>query len=108
MIIRLTQKLAKKVKETDLSEMPLHENPLADWSANLFTTDRTQYILVSNTKPKVTVRTQPGALTRKALQRNHFRRKTFDVRRLGDFALAILCNSVSANRDKLIRLSAFS
>ena len=30
--------------------MPLDENPLADWSAHLFIVDRTQYILLTNTK----------------------------------------------------------
>lgn len=30
--------------------MPLDENPLADWSAHLFVVDRSQYILLSNTK----------------------------------------------------------
>lgn len=50
MIIRPTQKLAKKLKETSLAEKPLDEVALADWSASLFTADRTQYILVANTK----------------------------------------------------------
>ena len=31
--------------------MPLDGNPFADWSANLFVADRTQYILLSNTRP---------------------------------------------------------
>ena len=30
--------------------MPLDDNPYADWSCHLFTADRTQYIIVSNTK----------------------------------------------------------
>ena len=29
---------------------PPHDNPFADWSAHLFVADRTQYILVSNTR----------------------------------------------------------
>ncbi|MEX0726327.1 MAG: hypothetical protein WD065_08665, partial [Planctomycetaceae bacterium] len=29
--------------------MPLDENPYADWSCHLFTADRTQYIILSNT-----------------------------------------------------------
>src|SRR5262249_16281615 len=33
-----------------LKTLPLHENPFADWSAHLFIADRTQYILLSNTK----------------------------------------------------------
>ena len=49
MILRLSQKLAKKIKAGKLSEMPLDENPYADWSCHLFTADRTQYIIVCNT-----------------------------------------------------------
>ena len=50
MILRLSQKLAKKLKEGALPSLPLDENPYADWSAHLFTADRTQYVIVSNTK----------------------------------------------------------
>ena len=32
MIVRLSQKLAKKIKAGPLSDMPLHENLCADWS----------------------------------------------------------------------------
>jgi hypothetical protein len=49
MILRLSQKLNKKIKAGKLNEMPLDENPYADWSCHLFTTDRTQYIILSNT-----------------------------------------------------------
>ncbi|MCB9924891.1 MAG: hypothetical protein H6822_22115 [Planctomycetaceae bacterium] len=49
MILRLSQKLANKIKAGKLSEMPLDENPYADWSCHLFTADRTQYIIMSNT-----------------------------------------------------------
>jgi Domain of unknown function (DUF6933) len=50
MIFRLSQKLAKKLKEGNLPELPLDENPYADWSAHLFTVARTQYIIVTNTR----------------------------------------------------------
>lgn len=50
MIFRLSQKLNTKIKDGTLAALPLDENPLADWSAHLFVVDRTQYILVSNTK----------------------------------------------------------
>ena len=49
MIFRLSQKLAARIKAGKLSEMPLDANPLADWSANLFVADRTQYVILSNT-----------------------------------------------------------
>jgi hypothetical protein len=48
-IFRLSQKLSTKIKEGRLPEMPLDEKPYADWSGHLFTADRTQYILLSNT-----------------------------------------------------------
>lgn len=50
MILRLSQKLCTKIEAGSLKAMPLDDNPFADWSANLFVADRTQYILVSNTK----------------------------------------------------------
>jgi hypothetical protein len=49
MIIRLSQKMATKLKAGSLQEMPLDENPFADWSAHLFQIQRTQYILLCNT-----------------------------------------------------------
>jgi hypothetical protein len=50
MILRLSQKLNTKIKAGTLTAMPLDENPYADWSCHLFTADRTQYIIMSNTK----------------------------------------------------------
>src|SRR3954451_24643079 len=50
MIFRLSQKLNAKIKAGALRALPLHENPLADWSAHLFVVGRTQYLLLSNTK----------------------------------------------------------
>ena len=49
MILRLSQKLNTKIKAGKLSEMSLDKNPYADWSCHLFTADRTQYIIMSNT-----------------------------------------------------------
>ena len=49
MILRLSQKLAKKIRAGKLIDIPLDENPYADWSCHLFTADRTQYIIMSNT-----------------------------------------------------------
>ncbi len=50
MIFRLSQKLAKKIKAGTLQAMPLDDNPYADWSGHVFTADRTQYIILCNTK----------------------------------------------------------
>ena len=49
MILRLSQKLNTKIKAGKLDEMPLGQNPYADWSCHLFTADRTQYIILMNT-----------------------------------------------------------
>lgn len=49
MIPRLSQKLNAKIKAGKLTEMPLDENPYADWSSHLFTAARTQYIILTNT-----------------------------------------------------------
>lgn len=49
MIIRLTDALRKKLKVGALETAPMHENPLADWTARLFYVDRVQYVLVCNT-----------------------------------------------------------
>ena len=50
MIFRLSQKLNAKIKIGYLQTLPLNDNPFADWTAHLFEVDRTQYILLSNTK----------------------------------------------------------
>lgn len=49
MIFRPTQRLCTKIKAGPLFEAPLHNNPYADWSARLFTVDRAQYVLLTNT-----------------------------------------------------------
>lgn len=49
MILRLSQRLNTKIGAGKLPEMPLDKNPYADWSCHLFSADRTQYILLSNT-----------------------------------------------------------
>lgn len=49
MILRLSHALGSKIKAGKLKPLPLDANPYADWSCHLFTADRTQYILVSNT-----------------------------------------------------------
>ena len=49
MIFRLSQKLAKKLKSPLPKSAPADPNPFADWSAHLFTADRTQYLILTNT-----------------------------------------------------------
>lgn len=48
-IVRLSAKLGKKLGESPSESLPAHPNPFADWSAHLFTADRTQYTLICNT-----------------------------------------------------------
>lgn len=50
MIFRLSQKLNAKIKAGTLGALPLHDPPIADWSAHLFVANRTQYIILTNTK----------------------------------------------------------
>ena len=49
MIFRLSTKLAAKIHTSPKVCVPPDPNPFADWSAHLFTADRTQYILLTNT-----------------------------------------------------------
>lgn len=49
MILRLTQKLGKKIGVTPKRSLPLDPNPFADWSGHVFTADRTQYLILTNT-----------------------------------------------------------
>jgi len=48
-ILRLSLKLAARVKTRVTVTLPLDANPLADWSAHEFIAYRTPYILVTNT-----------------------------------------------------------
>ena len=50
MIFRLSQKLNTKIKAGPLPTLPSDDSPYADWSAQLFLVNRTQYILLSNMK----------------------------------------------------------
>ena len=50
MIFRLSQKLNQKIKAGTLEALPLHQNPFADWSCQIFAANRRQYILLCNTK----------------------------------------------------------
>ena len=49
MIFRISAKLRKKIHFDYDQSLPLSANLLLDWSADLFTADRTQYILITNT-----------------------------------------------------------
>ncbi len=49
MILRLSQKLGSKFKVMPSKVVPPDPNPFADWSANLFRAERTQFVIVTNT-----------------------------------------------------------
>ncbi len=49
MIFRLTQKLSKKIETSPTEALPLNPILFADWSAHLFTADRIQFIMLTNT-----------------------------------------------------------
>ena len=49
MIFRLTQKMAKKIKRSPKVSYPPAANPYIDWSAHLFTAERAQYVIITNT-----------------------------------------------------------
>ena len=55
MVFRLTQALNARVKAGPLEVLPLHENPLLDWSAHLFPVGRSNFILLSNTASLLSV-----------------------------------------------------
>lgn len=50
MILRLSSKLGTKTKISPKAVLPQDTNALADWSGHLFTADRTQYMILTNTE----------------------------------------------------------
>ena len=49
MIFRLSTKLSRKIAEAKLEPAPIDPNRFADWSCHVFTCDRTQYVILTNT-----------------------------------------------------------
>ena len=49
MILRLTDKLAKRIGIRPIESLPLCANPFTDWSSHLFEAGRAEYILSTNT-----------------------------------------------------------
>lgn len=49
MIVRVSGKMGKKIHVNPGKSLPANPNPFADWSTHLFTADRVQYILITNT-----------------------------------------------------------
>ena len=63
MIIRLSHKLGRKIGVQPMQSLPLHSNPFADWSAHLFTAEKTQYIILTNTTSLYSVMTFGRGIT---------------------------------------------
>jgi hypothetical protein len=49
MILRLSAKLAAKLKVSPRDVLPADADPLADWSGHLFVAGRAQYLMLTNT-----------------------------------------------------------
>ena len=49
MIFRISTKISKKIHLTRDEILPVDCNPFADWSVHLFTVERIQYVLITNT-----------------------------------------------------------
>lgn len=63
MIFRITQKPGKKIGIQPTQSMLLSSNPYADWSAHLFTADRVQYIMLTNTAALYSILTYGKGIT---------------------------------------------
>lgn len=77
MLMRLSQKLATKIKTKISESLPPDTNPFADWSASVFSANRVQYVLLTNSASLYTV-VMPGhgvtsgqALVERGLARLH-------------------------------------
>ena len=62
-IIRLSHRLGRKIGVQPTQTLLLHSNPFADWSANLFTAEKTQYIILTNTESLYSVMTFGRGIT---------------------------------------------
>lgn len=49
MIFRISTKISKKIHLTTDQTLQVDRNPFADWSVHLFTVERIQYVLITNT-----------------------------------------------------------
>jgi hypothetical protein len=48
LIFRVTRKLASKIKTAPVEALPAHDDPLLDWTANLFRLSRWQCLILTN------------------------------------------------------------
>jgi len=65
-IFRISAKLAKKIHLDYEQALPPSPNPFLDWSADLFTANRAQYILISNSASLYSVAIYGKGVTRES------------------------------------------
>lgn len=63
MILRPTLKLARKLRTSVTSSLPVADNVYADWSANLFTAGRFQYIILTHSTTLYSIILQGRGIT---------------------------------------------
>jgi hypothetical protein len=49
MILRVSNKLGKKIKAAPDTSLPMHDDPFLDWSGHVFRANRVQHIILTNT-----------------------------------------------------------
>lgn len=63
MIFRISNKLGKKIHVLPEMILPALANPYCDWSSTLFTANRSQYIIITNTGSLFSIVTQGKGIT---------------------------------------------
>ncbi len=63
MIFRVSSKLGKKIHVRPEDILPTMANPYCDWSANIFTANRSQYIIIMNTVSLFSIVTHGRGIT---------------------------------------------
>jgi hypothetical protein len=103
MIFRLSQPLNARVKAGVLEALPLHENPLLDWSAHLFPVGRSRFILVSNTGSLLSAVVSAKGVTSETI----FRDRAFDAIRacLTSLGHEPLAHTLMADENRAVRFA---
>ena len=90
MIIRLTEKLGRKIGIMPTELLPMTDNPYLDWSAHLFRAGRNQYIILTNTPSLYSiVMIGRGCKSGSTLQQNAIR-EMWEHMRLNDTPMSFL------------------
>ena len=92
MIIRPSKKLSKKLKEPNLPALAPAANPFLDWHARLFTHQRAQYIMVSNSASLFSVLKNPAASCKESsipMEKKHSYSRSLTPKQASRNALAV-------------------